>query len=42
MNYIFSRPEIPAILMGCIIPMAIAFAIYWAKAKKHQDDNEPK
>jgi hypothetical protein len=42
MEYIFSRPEIAAIVMGCMIPIVIVSASIWAKVKKNQDNNELK
>jgi hypothetical protein len=42
MQYIFSRPEIAAIVMGCLIPMVIASMGIWAKVRKNRDNNELK
>jgi hypothetical protein len=42
MNYIFSRPEIAAIVMGCLIPIVIVSVSVWAKVRRNQDNNDLK
>jgi len=42
MQYIFSRPEIAAIVMGCLIPMVIVSVSFWASVRKNRDNNELK
>jgi hypothetical protein len=46
MHYIFTNPQITAIVMGCIIgciiPIAIVAIICWTIIKANRDDNELK
>ena len=42
MEYIFTNPIITGIVMGCLTPMVIVSAIFWAWAKMNRDDNELK
>lgn len=39
---IFSSPDTTAVFMGCLIPMVIVPAIFWAIAKMNRDDNDLK
>ena len=42
LHIIFSNPDTTAVFMGCLIPIVIVPAIFWAIARMNRDDNDLK